>query len=270
MADIKHQIKLTLEGLPSEQGHVLASDFLRELQSLIAALHRTDITDNGISKTETTYYRVVNLSHSSPATVTLEARSYSDKIDARGRILDNFYSNVVQIRDGKLDKRIDYSFLEDLRNIANPVGRTIAKAQIEVNGKTVSIDREYRINIDKILAPEETYPGTIRGMLETINLHGGANVFRIYPDVGPTKVTCHFPAELEVKAINAVTHFVEVKGIIYYKSAAQYAHKVDVKDLLIYPSEDDLPTLNDLRGVAPKATGDKLSEEFIWGLRNGK
>lgn len=270
MKEIKHQIKFTLEGLPSEQGHVLANDFLRELQSLITALHKIDTAEISGHKTETTYYRIVNLSHSSPATVTLEARPYDVKIDSREIILDKFYKNIESIGEGKLTSRSDYGFLESIKNLANPIGRTITNAQIEISGKKINIDREYRKSVDKLLAPEETYSGTLRGMLEAINLHENANVFRIYPDVGPAKLTCYFPADLEEKAINAVKRFVEVRGTLFYKAAANYAYKIDVKDLVILPNEDELPTLGELRGVAPNATGDKLSEDFIWDLRNGK
>ena len=38
----------------------------------------------------------------------------------------------------------------------------------------------------------------------------------------------------------------------------------------IYPPEDELPTIFDLRGIAPNATGDRKSEDFIRDLRNAE
>lgn len=47
--------------------------------------------------------------------------------------------------------------------------------------------------MDDALAVEEECEGAIEGMLEQINLHHGANVFYIYPEIGPRKISCHFP-----------------------------------------------------------------------------
>src|SRR5216683_101426 len=67
------RITLKLEGLPEEDGHVRLSDLLAELQALKDAL---DNVDRMVGQTNDTilYYRVIDLKHSSPATVVLEPR----------------------------------------------------------------------------------------------------------------------------------------------------------------------------------------------------
>jgi len=105
-------------------------------------------------------------------------------------------------------------------------------------------------------------------VLEAINVHDGANVFRIFPDVGPSRVTCHFPSLLERDAVQAIRRFVEVTGILRYKAAADYPHEIEVRALEVLPLEEDLPSLEDLRGSAPDCTGHLLSEEFVRGLRD--
>jgi hypothetical protein len=43
---------------------------------------------------------------------------------------------------------------------------------------------------------------------------------------------------------------------------------MDVSELIAFPDEKELPSLHDLRGSAPDATGELLSEDFIRELRN--
>ena len=129
---------------------------------------------------------------------------------------------------------------------------------------------EFKAKIDLTMAPEDTYAGFVRGALEYINIHGGQKVFRIYPQVGPNKVTCHFPDELKDMAISAVGRFVEVHGIMRYKSVSTFPHQIDVKKLEVLPNEDELPSIFDLRGIAPDLTGSLTSEEFVRSLRDAK
>ena len=111
--------------------------------------------------------------------------------------------------------------------------------------------------------------GSIEGMLEQINLHDGANIFHIYPDVGPRKVTCHFPARLIDDAVAAVGRRVEIFGTLKYRAGASFPHQVSVTDIEAYPPEDELPDWDDIRGRAPDATGDLSSEAFVRELRDG-
>ena len=106
-------------------------------------------------------------------------------------------------------------------------------------------------------------------MLEQINIHDGANVFSIYPEIGPSRVQCHFGPSLFDKAISAVGERVSVSGTFKYKPEENFPYAVDVDDIDIYPREDELPTFDDLRGIAPDATGDILSEDFIAVRRDG-
>lgn len=254
-----------MEGLNREQGHIRVDDFLQELQLLKSALKKASQHVHRES-----HFRLINLSHSSPVTVVLEECPTEPAIIPRGRTVSTFFFSVLKaIRDeGVLPERVSHSWLRDLSNMANPVGKTVSSVRISSNGTSIDFDRALQQKIKELLGPEETCPGAIRGMLEAINLHGTAKVFRIYPDVGPTKVTCHFPAKLQNDAVEALGHFVEVRGLLKYKVSAPYPHEVQVASIEAFPDEADLPRLSDLRGVAPRATGDMLSEAFIRGLRH--
>lgn len=118
------------------------------------------------------------------------------------------------------------------------------------------------------LGPDEVTQGSISGMLELINIHASANTFRIYPIVGPKKVDCHFNKDKLDKAISGINHYVDVSGSLRRKSKDKFPYAMDVIEIEIYPDERELPSIFDLRGIAPNATGDIKSEDFVRRIRD--
>jgi hypothetical protein len=105
-------------------------------------------------------------------------------------------------------------------------------------------------------------------MLEQINIHLGANTFHIYPQIGPRKVTCHFPVGLYDDAVAAVGKRVGVSGTLRYRSGANFPHQIAVSGIDVFPPEYELPDWDDIRGRAPNATGHLSSEDFVAELRD--
>ena len=136
------------------------------------------------------------------------------------------------------------------------------------NDKSLRLTEDIVRNADKALAIDDECDGTIDGMLEQINIHHGANTFHIYPEIGPKKVTCHFPANLYDDAVSAVGRRVEVSGVLKYRLGAHFPHQIGVTGIDVYPLEGDLPDWDDLRGLAKGATGELSSEAFVRELRD--
>lgn len=129
--------------------------------------------------------------------------------------------------------------------------------------------RKKTIKGDRALAVTEECEGSIEGMLEQINIHAGANTFHIYPEIGPRKLTCHFPSRLYDDAVSAVGRKVEVSGTLQYRARAEWPHTIAVKAIEAFPPDAYLPDWEDLRGRAPDAAGGVPSEVFVRELRDG-
>ena len=110
---------------------------------------------------------------------------------------------------------------------------------------------------------------TIDGKLEQIDNPKNQNVFRIYPTLpNRSEVECQFPARLLDNARKALGRFVSVRGECFYRPRANFAHKIRVQEMEIFPPASTLPSLRDLYGIAPNATGDMTTEEFVRQLRD--
>jgi len=262
-----NRLRLVLEGWVSEDGHVRLEDFIRELTSLKAALAELDRSLAG-SRESTAYYPVVALSHASPSIVEVEERTIPAGAPPRGTI--PALSSMLQAIERPDPDALEAGVLIHVAEMARPVGKSLAAVRLSANGFSFNITQGVRKRVEELLEPSETYSGWLRGMLEAINLHDGANVFRLYPDVGPSKVSCHFPADLQEEAIGSVSRFVEVRGILERRKLARFPHRMEVTNISILPDESELPTLFDVRGIAKDLTGEMNTEEFMARLRNGQ
>jgi len=260
-----NRITLILEGVPETEGRIRLNTFLAELQRLSAALGRMsrDTTDD--SKVSTVY-NVEELSYNSPMRIVVAPAPGNEHIAAL--VLERFESVADAVTVGKNLDSYDAELLEDLRALAKPVGKQLKYASLLINDVLYEMDDAVTKRVDTALEVDEECIGFIEGRLEKINIHEGANTFHIYPDVGPRKVSCHFPGALLDDAIYAVGRRVEVAGTMKYRQGASFPHAIAVTGIDSFPPDDELPTWEDLRGRAPDATGDLSSEDFVRELRN--
>ena len=266
MAENDH-ITLVIEGLPEDHGRVRFAAFLSELQSLAATINRLDRDAN--AGKAASYFRIAELSYSSPARVVLEPQALPGQ-PPTGHLVVESLSRIADVfaKGGDLYE-LDAELLEDIRSLARPVGTQVKNATLLFDDNRIDLTPQIASRIDTALAVEEECEGSIEGMLEQINLHLGANTFHIYPEVGPKKVTCQFPAQLYDDAVSGVGRRVEVSGTLRYRARADYPHQIAVTHIEIYPPDSELPDWEDLRGRAPDATGGLSSEAFVRELRDG-
>ncbi len=69
-------------------------------------------------------------------------------------------------------------------------------------------------------------------------------------------------------AIAGINHYVNVKGALRYKRRDKFPYAVNDAEIEVYPDEQKLPSIFDLKGIAPDATGDLKSEDFVRKLRH--
>lgn len=263
----ENRITLIMEGVRPDEGHVRFDVFIQELQRLKNLLGRLD----GISTSgqRNSHFAVVGLSHSSPARVELEQRPNRGRPDVAPVIFSTFNQLYESVERGSIADQFDFKLLEDLKQLADPVGATLEFATLHINGSEYPLTEKISKQIDLHMSEHEECYGSVEGILEKVNVHAGANVFTVYPDVGPSSITCHFDTELLDKVFTAGKRKVCVSGVMRYRKTAPYPHHVDVESFEIYPDAEELASFQDIFGIAPNATGELSSEDFIKELRCG-
>ncbi|MBE0672580.1 MAG: hypothetical protein IH588_18540 [Anaerolineales bacterium] len=260
-------ITFTFEGLDANDSDVRLSDFVYELQQFISASKKADeIVSKGA--TATFYYKIIDLHHSSPASLTAKTIPTIPESDAGESAHDYLFAVMDSIEKKQIKDRIEYSLLKTIKSMTDPIGKTLSSVIVRRDENVIYINTSFKEKVNVIFGPEETYPGHFRGMLDAINVHNRANVFWLYPEVGPKKITCHFPSDIKERAIQAVGKRVEIRGIFKYKTNAQYPHEADVKTMDVFEPNEEYPSFMDIYGLDPGMTGGLSSEDFIRKIRN--
>ncbi|MEX0589914.1 MAG: hypothetical protein WD207_02385 [Xanthobacteraceae bacterium] len=261
------RITLIIEGLPEDEGRVRLGVFLSQLQNFSAVIAQVDRdVSNG---RPATVLRIAELSYRSPIKVVLEPQQIPSRPYVVPAILARLERVTEALANGDDLSGVDADLLDNIRGLTRPVGKTVKSAALVFRDRTFELTETVGAKVERALAVDEECEGSIEGMLEQINVHLGANIFHIYPEIGPRKVTCKFPPKLYDDAIGAVGRRVEIFGVFHYRIGASFAHQVAVSQIEVFPPDSELPDWEDLRGRAPNATGALSSEAFVRELRDG-
>jgi hypothetical protein len=241
----KNHLRITVDGDPKDNGHVRLGEFLRQLDAVRKALRYTEALLQAEAHAPV-YYRIIDARRRSPLTVTLEA--VADKSpEFPPRVVSKFLDSMTQIKkSGTIPEDFDYPTAEAYREIYQPQRQHVSSLVIANTRKRVVIDQQYEQGITKAIGPDEFAEGSITGTLDTLKLHN-MTAFEVFPTIGPRRVVCHFPPELKEKVKQGLERYVCVYGTLRYKHWDKFPHAIDATDIEIYPPEDELPKLSDLR-----------------------
>jgi len=271
---VRNRISLELMGLDENDGHldlVVFSQKIRDLHKLIKVNVEEYASKQGIPSDQIAI-RVVNLQHNSPAQVVCEAVCTSGPHKAP---FEELVNTLKSVRSGNTGN-ISYEYVSALRNLALGRASEIHHAELEINNGEdknsykLSFDHDFVKEVEKVerlINTEEIILSTVDGKLEQINLHNNTNTFKIYDTVLGYSIECKFPENLREEAVKAIDKSVSVFGECKYRMRDNFPHHIKVQEMEILPNPSELPSLGDLRGIAPNITGGKSPEEFVRELR---
>lgn len=250
------RITIQLQGSPGDEGHLRLGELIKQLEFVRAALKQTERLVTGKDE-RFVYYKVVDLSHNSPAEVTLEAAALKEETKPQivTRTVSKFFSNLRQIGNrGRVPPNVDLPALEAYRDLGSLLDKNVTTVKIINSHFSVDINEKFKEKVTEIIGPDEIIEGSMSGMLEWLNLHN-TNVFHIYPASGPKKLNCYFPSSLRQDVISAIDRHVRAYGQLRYKKRDSFPYAMNVTEIDVLPPEDELPTLASLRGIAQNTTG---------------
>jgi hypothetical protein len=251
-------------GNEPDDENIILSEFAIELIAINNALKRIDYVVSGYNPS--LFYKIINVSKKSPLEMELEASPIKPEVDYSNVVIDRFLYNLNDLNEGRKPD-CDMETLMNYGNIGSSFGKHLTKMKIMSNGSQVELNKNLKPYVKKILGKDEILNGFVSGILEGLNIHGENKKFFIYPVAGADKIECVFPNELIDVGIHSVNKYLNLYGELKYKKGFKFPYFISVKSIEIYPDENELPTFFDIKGIAPNATGNLSSEEFIRRLR---
>jgi hypothetical protein len=256
-------ISVTIVGSDADGGDVRLSEFVEQLNLIRDALRETGHAIYGRESPEIEF-RVVDLRHSSPATVVIKPIAQRGQKAKVIRVCNGLVTNLTTLKaKRKPPAYADLSTLEAYRDIARPLQKHVQRLDISTGkNKVVSIDRSFQQTVEDVIGPDISATGSISGILERVNLHN-AQRFDIYPKVGPKRIRCSFGEDLMEDVRRGLKRHITVLGKLRYKTWDKFPYAINAEGIDVHELDEDLPSIYDLQGIAPDATGALSSEEFM-------
>ncbi len=266
---VSHSIALKMEGPKAAGGHLELSVLSKKVEQFYKLLNSClkGADNNNIE------IRVVNLSHSSP--FTLECQLLEKGALSQELVRD--FSKKLDSIDARQTSHINDAVLSAAEKLAKPNPNKIARTEIVINGGNGtdsecvhSLDDKFLDSLMHARSQEYAEIGTLDGVLEEVNIHGRPPyTCRIY-DAGFASATikCSFSEDLLEEVKDALGSGVFVTGELLHRPDTSVPYKINVQKIKKLPPSEELPSLSDLKGIAPDITGDKTPEEFVRESRN--
>lgn len=268
---VKNQEALTIhiDGAPSDGGDVRLSVFVSKLDDFRSALQEVDKYLYGLNK-NTVEFLVSDLSHSSPAAVSVHMQPNGNVLAHQDQIFSYFSSLIADITSGKYRAATaSYYLLTKLNELASGVGDKFTRMWLSYkNEVSAVISIETQENLKILLAKQYIAVGSIKGRMEIYHGHGKEKFFYIYPLIG-NRIKCVFNDDHREQASKAVDQNVTVSGRLKYLEGDFFPTEVSVENIEIHDSDSELQTLSGLIGSVEKGDPNSTSIEKIKRIRDG-
>lgn len=261
-------LKIQISGPDDINDPVEFSSFLKQLESIRISLNDTSriIT----KQDKPVKLDVVELSLNSPATVELGQHGTEVTSLPFPILIDDFFDAIEVIQyQKKIPANFDSKALKSYQAMSALIDKHISRLHLSKNGRSVDVYHQLYANVTELLGHRTYSHGSVNGKLEKVNIHSDLNVLHIFPTLQPTKgIACHFKQDHLADVTSAVGKYVTIYGNLAYNIVDVYPEEISVIKIEIIPDQSTLPDLRDLHGIAPNATGEVLSEDFIKDIRN--
>lgn len=187
-----------------------------------------------------------------PGSVRLPVRPQALTEDVRP---SKFPELVTLIVDGlaKIDARPERpayfsdKALEQAKALGNLSSDALPISVLNGNGRA-DLTKRASANVDDILGRTVTSYGTVEGTLEAVNIHGPSPTFSVYDALTGRALVCRLTDRVSVDNLRpAIDKRVGVRGPIQSRGGQRVG--IEAHELMIFPSDDDLPSPADVRGI---------------------
>jgi len=270
-------ITIQIVGAESDSRDVRFSELITQLEAVKIALKETEVCMREGAKTFAPLdYRVVDLSHSSPSQFELQPITDKGNREYADRVLKTFTTELRRIRQrSRLVARPDINRLIAYDEIGPREKSHVDEVRIALREKHIKrpvlreakVDKKFKEKLETILGPDEVTYGAISGRLEYVNVHNTRN-FRLYPIIGPRWVRGRFGDDLLPEIRRGLDRHVTIFGRLQFKSWDKHPYAVVAQKIDVHEPDSELPTFDDLKGIAPGLTGDLRSSDWVRKIRD--
>lgn len=159
-------------------------------------------------------------------------------------------------------------FVDGMRDLAELGIRYRVRTKAGRGARLIALTRNVVEAVEELHEPETAEEfGSIEGALEGIDIHGKFEC-AIYTDLGGHRVAIEFEETKLGTVMQAFGRRVLARGTITSNKLGRPI-RIHAETIEVLPSDEELPSIDDLVGIAPEITGRLSTNEYIRSLREG-
>jgi|GEM_PF-2298159 len=253
MAAENRRFRFCLKGSPTDEGNVRLDDLKQFIEQVLTALRslERDLSEDAAGSTE-----------------AVPDPAKKDADDLGPELVSTFRSGLSSVARGEAPEGFSVETLERMQGLCSVLRRNVDEIEFQVEGQSLSLPADWDLRIRKLLGTEFHSHGSYRGRLEAVNLHASPPLLYIYPITGPSRIRCRFKRERVPGLGDLLEKWVDVRGVLKYRGEDPFPLEIEVEEIRPLRDETTLPSVDDLLGSAPSATGELSTAEWLRMLRD--
>lgn len=256
------RLRLKLEGRPRQ---ISMDSFLKVMKEIPELLRELDCA---VSRNRSgTLDWVVSELKTGSAIVEIESKVIRGHEDFAKQVAHYFTNGLSQISDEAVTPPLFSTssmrrVLRITRNLSTFDGQGLIVSSPDIERKAL-LTRDAEPIVHRLLSVHHEDIGAVEGTLELVSFR--PRRINVLDPVSRRVVKCSLPESLERSVKENLGKTVEVAGVISYNAEAE-PMSIEVEHLRTLETEN-LPSIEEIIGIAPNITGELSTEEFIRVIR---
>ena len=261
------RVTLAVQG---KLGDMSLDSFLRVLKESHAILAELD---RAVSQQRNGTLRwVVSGLSTGSVVVEAESRVIRGETDFGPQVTERFVDGIHTIQTEAITPALfSLDSLTAMRRIVRILG-TDGVSGLAVDApesdKSVELSATANENIQALVGVHHKSLGSVEGRLELISIHAKERRFNVYHAITQKAVRCNLSKGMEEEVVRSLGRRVVVSGEVSYNVRREPV-RVAVDHMRMLKAENDLPSIQNMLGLASDITGELTTEEYIRELRDG-
>ena len=255
---------ITIE-LRSEGDFVDASTYHTALSKLLAVLREVDgVLTHRAGASGRSVKWLIRSTHTSNPTIVIQAESTKEEVDVGRIVIGSTLTALDSLqREPTRPNDLTYAAIERCQELSDLVRRDgLREIVVGADSREAIVTGRLAENVRELVGQKSEVLGSVEGVLEMITLRG-RGYFNVYSDVTGKATKCYFDSEMIDTAKDALGRRVIVTGLIRSFPLEEGQEMARINSVEILPSDDDLPTPDEVMGLIPDLTGGKPSEQYL-------
>lgn len=182
--------------------------------------------------------------------LTFSGVPISSNIDSKSisNLVENIQSGIsVLAEKAQRPRFFSDRALKELESLAKKLNHGMQVLKLGSETHVVSITKDIARNIDEIIGPRFESYGSIEGCLDGANIHKDP-YFHIYTALNDRLIKCNVDKKMTQRMLDCLGQRVYIYGLIQSRNDGERV-SILVQEIESLPSEDELPTIQEMIGI---------------------